>query len=87
MATSKFRSPIVVYIAGPIGFTLIEPVQQVSDFLFEHWPGNDRMAWAGAMNRCAEDGGIDDTSTAPLPELKDAAISYGHMVEIYGHQH
>lgn len=83
MATKKFRSPVVVYIAGPIGFTLIESVQQASDFLFDHWPGNDSVIWTDAMTRCAEDGGVDDTSIAFLAALTDAGISYDRTVEIY----
>ncbi|RWG88921.1 DUF982 domain-containing protein [Mesorhizobium sp.] len=81
MAGKKFRVPVVVYIAGPIGFTLIESVAQASDFLF--WPGNDSFAWTDAMKRCAEDGAADDASAAFLAALAGAGISYDRMVEIY----
>ena len=79
----KISIPVVVYIAGPVGFTLIESVQQASDFLFDHWPGNDSLAWTDAMGCCAEDCGVDDTSTAFLAALTDAGISYDRTVEIY----
>ncbi|MBZ9822527.1 DUF982 domain-containing protein [Mesorhizobium sp. CA4] len=83
MVHKKFRAPVVVYIAGPIGFTLIESVAQASDFLFDHWPGNDSLAWTDAMKRCAEDGAADDASVAFLAALKSAGISYDRAVEIY----
>ncbi|MDG4898674.1 DUF982 domain-containing protein [Mesorhizobium sp. WSM4976] len=83
MAGKKFRVPVVVYIAGPIGFTLIEFVPQASDFLFDHWPGNDSLAWSDAMKRCAEDGAADDASAAFLIALEAAGIGYDRTVEIY----
>ncbi|TGS71530.1 DUF982 domain-containing protein [Mesorhizobium sp. M3A.F.Ca.ET.174.01.1.1] len=83
MAGKKFRVPVVVYIAGPLGFTLIESVAQASDFLFDHWPGNDSLAWTDAMKRCAEDDAADDASVAFLTALKGAGISYDRTVEIY----
>ena len=83
MTGKKFRVPVVVYIAGPIGFILIESVAQASDFLFDHWPGNDSLAWTDAMTCCAEDGAADDASVAFLAALKGAGISYDRTVEIY----
>jgi hypothetical protein len=35
------------------------------------------------MKRCAEDGGVDNTSIAFLAALTDAGISYDRTVEIY----
>ncbi|RWL83211.1 MAG: DUF982 domain-containing protein [Mesorhizobium sp.] len=83
MGGKKFRFPLVVYIAGPVGFTLIESVAQASDFLFDHWPGNDSLAWTDAMKRCAEDYASDDASAAFLIALEGAGISYDRTVEIY----
>ncbi|MDG4904777.1 hypothetical protein CK215_29425 [Mesorhizobium sp. WSM3864] len=83
MAGKKFRVPVVVYVAGPIGFTLIESVAQASDFLFDHWQGNDSLAWTDAMKRCAEDGAADDASVAFLTALEGAGIGYDRTVEIY----
>jgi hypothetical protein len=83
MASKKFRIPVVVYIAGPTGFTLIESVQQASDFLFDHWPGNDSLTWTDAMKCCAEDDAVDEASVAFLAALKSAGISYDRTVEIY----
>jgi hypothetical protein len=83
MASKKFRIPVVVYIAGPTGFTLIESVQQASDFLFDHWPGNDSLAWTDAMKCCIEEDGVDEASVAFLAALKSAGISYDRTVEIY----
>jgi hypothetical protein len=83
MVTTKFRSPVVVYAAGPIGFTLVGSVQQASDFLFDHWPGNDSLAWTDAMKRCADDGGVDDASIVFLAALTGAGIGYDRTVEIY----
>jgi hypothetical protein len=83
MASKKFRIPVVVYIAGPTGFTLIESVQQASDFLFDHWPGNDSLAWTDAMKFCVEDDAVDEASVAFLAALKSAGISYDRTVEIY----
>jgi hypothetical protein len=83
MNCKKFQAPVVVYIAGPTGFTLIESMQQASDFLFDHWPGNDSLAWTDAMKCCAEEGAADDASVAFLAALKGAGISYDRTVEIY----
>ncbi|PBB78581.1 hypothetical protein CK218_24165 [Mesorhizobium sp. WSM3879] len=83
MAAKKFRVPVVVYVAGPSGFTLIESLAQASDFLFDHWPGNDSLAWTDAMKRCAVDGAPDDASAAFLTALEGAGISYDRTVEIY----
>ncbi|TIP35692.1 MAG: DUF982 domain-containing protein [Mesorhizobium sp.] len=83
MAGKKFRVPVVVYAGGSIGFTLIESVSQASDFLFDHWPGNDSLAWTDAMKRCAEDGAADDASAAFLAALEGAGIGYDRTVEIY----
>jgi uncharacterized protein DUF982 len=83
MAAKKFRVPVVVFIAGPIGFTLIESVRQASDFLFDHWPGNDSLAWTDAMKCCAEDDPADDANVAFLAALRGAGISYDRTVEIY----
>jgi hypothetical protein len=83
MASKKFRIPVIVYIAGPTGFTLIESVQQASDFLFDHWPGNDSLTWTDAMKCCAEDDAVDEASVAFLAALKSAGISYDRTVEIY----
>jgi hypothetical protein len=83
MTGKKFRVPVVVYVAGPIGFTLIESVAQAWDFLFDHWPGNDSLAWTDAMKRCAEDGAADDASAAFLTALEAAGISFDRTVEIY----
>ena len=41
------------------------------------------LAWTDAMKRCAEDGGVDNTSIAFLAALTDAGISYDRTVEIY----
>ena len=83
MDVKKFRVPVVVYIAGPLGFVLIESMQQASDFLFDHWPGNDSLAWTDAMKCCAEEGAADDASAAFLSALKGAGIHYDRTVEIY----
>ncbi|TIQ29965.1 MAG: DUF982 domain-containing protein [Mesorhizobium sp.] len=83
MAGKKFRVPVVVYMAGPIGFTLIESVARASDFLFDHWPGYDSLAWTDAIKRCAEDGAADDASAAFLTALEGAGTSYDRTVEIY----
>ena len=83
MATRRFRAPVVVYIAGPIGFALIESLEQASDFLFDHWPGNDSLAWTDAMKYCADDDAVDDASVAFLCALKEAGIGYDRTVEIY----
>lgn len=83
MDAKKFRAPVVVYVAGPLGFVLIESLQQASDFLFDHWPGNDSLAWTDAMKWCAEEGAADDASVAFLAALKGAGISYDRTVKIY----
>lgn len=83
MAGKKFRIPVVVYIAGPIGFTLIESLGQASDFLFDHWPGNDSLAWTDAMKFCIDDGEVDEASGAFLAALTSAGIRYDRTVEIY----
>ncbi|OBQ81234.1 DUF982 domain-containing protein [Mesorhizobium sp. WSM3873] len=57
---AKIPVPVAVYIAGPIGFTVIESVAQASDFLFNHWPGNDSLAWTDAMKCCAGDAAAED---------------------------
>ncbi|RUV24527.1 MAG: DUF982 domain-containing protein [Mesorhizobium sp.] len=59
-------------MAGPIGFTLIEPVAQASDFLFDHWPGNDSLAWRDAMKCCAGDAAAEDAIVAFLTALEAA---------------
>jgi hypothetical protein len=41
------------------------------------------LAWTDAIKRCAEDGGVDNTSIAFLAALTDAGISYDRTVEIY----
>ena len=83
MGGKKFRVPVVVYVAGPIGFTPIESVSQASDFLIDHWPGNESLTWTNAMKRCAEDGAADDASAAFLVALEGAGIGYDRTVEIY----
>ncbi|TJW02171.1 MAG: DUF982 domain-containing protein [Mesorhizobium sp.] len=82
MAGKTFRVPVVVYVAGPIGFTLIESVAQASDFLFDDWPGNDSSAWTGAMKRCAEDEACDDASAAALEVRGSASTARLRFTEL-----
>ncbi|PBB99554.1 DUF982 domain-containing protein [Mesorhizobium sp. WSM3862] len=70
MAGKNFRVPVVVYIAGLIGFALIESVAQATDFLFDHWPGNDSPAWTDAMKCCAEDSAAETRVRHSLPRLR-----------------
>lgn len=72
MATRQFRAPVAVYIAGPIGVALFKSLERASDFLFDHWPGNDSLAWTDAMKYRADDDAVDDASAAFLCALKEA---------------
>ncbi len=82
MNCKKFQAPVVVYIAGPTGFTLIESMQQASDFLFDHWPGNDGLARTDATKCAEESRAADDAGIAFLAAFKGVGISYDRPVEI-----
>ena len=83
MEAKKFRTPMVIFGASPIGFVLIETMQQASDFLSDNQSGNDSRAWADAMKHCSGRGNLDNASVAFLAALKGAGISYDPAIVLY----
>jgi len=83
MEAKKFRNPMVIFGASPIGFVLIETMQQASDFLSDHQLGNDSRAWTDAMKHCSGRGNLDNASVAFLAALKGAGISYDPAIVLY----
>ena len=83
MKATKFRIPMVIFGAAPMGFVLIETLQQASDFLSDNQPGNESRAWADAMKHCSGRGNLDDASTAFLVALRGAGFSYHPAIALY----
>jgi hypothetical protein len=83
METKWFRAPLVVYVDGPLGFVLISTLDEASDFLFDHWAGNNSPAWAEAMCCCDEGASVDDASVAFLAALKGAGMRYDPTIALY----
>lgn len=83
METKWFRAPLVVYVERPLGFVLISPLDEASDFLFDHRAGNNSPAWAEAMCCCDEGGSVDDVGGAFLAALKGAGMRYDPTIALY----
>lgn len=83
MKAKKFRIPMVIFGAAPIGFVLIETLQQASDFLSDHQSGNDSRAWTDAMKHCSGRGNLEDASVAFLAAVSGAGFSYHPAVALY----
>jgi hypothetical protein len=81
--SEKVRTPMVIFGAAPIGFVLIETVQQASEFLSDHRSGNDSRAWTDAMKHCSGRGNLDDANVAFLAALRGAGISYDPAIVLY----
>jgi hypothetical protein len=53
MDRKLFNAPITVYLQGSRQFRVIGDLTDASDFLFDHWAGNDSASWMFAMNQCS----------------------------------
>jgi len=53
MDRQPFNAPITVYLQGSRQFRVIGDLTDASDFLFDHWVGNDSASWMFAMNQCS----------------------------------
>jgi hypothetical protein len=83
MKAKKFRIPMVIFGAAPVGFVLIETLQQASDFLSHNQSGNDSRAWSDAMKHCSGRGNRDDASVAFLAAVRGAGFSYHPAIALY----
>lgn len=52
MDRKPFKAPVTVYLKDT-GFCVICDLANASDFLFDHWAGNDSAGWMFAMNKCS----------------------------------
>lgn len=82
MKAKEFRSPIVIF-GAPIGFALIETLQQASDFLSDNQSGNESRAWTDAMSHCSARGDLEDATIAFLVALRGAGFSYHPAIALY----
>ena len=74
---------MVIFGAAPIGFVLIETLQQASDFLSDHQSRNDSIAWTDAMKHCSGRGNLEDASVAFLAAVRGAGFSYHPAIALY----
>jgi len=81
-----FEVPITVFLDGPQTFHVVASVSDASDFLFDHWPGNDSEKWTAAMTICnrAADGTVDreDARIAFLDAVNAAGMRVSAIVTL-----
>ena len=53
MDRKPFNAPFTVYLQGSRQFRVIGDLTDASDFLLDHWAGNDSASWMFAMNQCS----------------------------------
>jgi hypothetical protein len=52
MDKEAFTAPVTVYLTDSKQFSIVSGLSDASDFLFDHWAGNDSAEWMFAMNKC-----------------------------------
>ncbi|WP_311029476.1 DUF982 domain-containing protein [Mesorhizobium koreense] len=71
MDRKSFKAPVTVYLKDSREFRVICDLANASDFLFDHWAGNDSPDWTFAMNKCS----AAMMGKAPADEARTAFIA------------
>jgi hypothetical protein len=83
MDTKSLPVPLVVYLGAPLNFMLISTLDEASEFLLDHWAGNNSPEWAHAMHCCTGEEGVDEASSAFLAALKHAGMCYDSAIVLH----
>jgi len=71
MDRKPFKAPVTIYLEDSWEFRVICDLTNASDFLFDHWAGNDSADWMFAINKCS----AAMTGRTPTDEARTAFIA------------